>query len=111
METTSGDDLIIVREVLAREIETINFYQTLGARANSDEVRDSLSHITDEEKEHVAEALALIKVMDPVQARFLETGHLPRHDKAAPAPAPAVEAARPEPAAGFTVGSLRRPRE
>jgi rubrerythrin len=66
--------------------------------AKSERVRSFLAHITDEEKEHVAEALEIIKELDPVQAALLEHGgHA----------GPSVRPASPQPQ-GFTVGSLRK---
>lgn len=106
METASDDDLILVREVLAREIETINTYQTQISRAQGESVRTFLRHITDEEKEHVAEALELIRSMDPVQARLLETGHVTRSGGT---PTPSGETPKaPAEVKSLTVGSLRR---
>src|SRR3954453_18209218 len=96
------DDLLLVRDVLARELETINSYLRLLRSAKSERVRAFLAHITDEEKEHVAEALEIIKELDPVQAALLERG-----------PHAALPATRspsqnsPQLPQGFTVGSLR----
>ena|SRR5437868_5698669 len=92
------DDLMLVREVLARELETINSYLRLLQSAKSEQVRTFLAHVTDEEKEHVAEALEIIKALDPVQAALLEHGPHPGH------PASLL----PAQALGFTVGSLRK---
>ena len=94
------DDLMLVRDVLARELETINNYLRLLRSARSERVRTFLAHITDEEKEHVAEALEIIKELDPIQAALLEDG-----PHAAQTGRPA---ASPELPPGFTVGSLRK---
>ncbi|HEU4387275.1 MAG TPA: hypothetical protein VFV34_05725 [Blastocatellia bacterium] len=107
MDTINEDDLILVREVLAREIETINTYQTQLARARDESVRAFLAHITDEEKEHVAEAVELIRSMDPVQAGLLDSGHVTRNSAAPISTASSGTGAPPNPT-GFTVGSLRR---
>lgn len=98
------DDLILVRDVLARELETINSYLKLLRSAKSERVRTFLAHITDEEKEHVAEALEIIKDLDPVQAALLEHGG---HAKPATLSPPLSQAAPYQPP-GFTVGSLRK---
>jgi rubrerythrin len=95
------DDLLLVREVLARELETINSYLRLLRSAKSERVRAFLAHITDEEKEHVAEALEIIKELDPVQATLLEHGPHPGHPTG---PLPSQTYQPP----GFTVGSLRK---
>ena len=96
------DDLLLVRDVLARELETINSYLRLLRDAKSERVRAFLAHVTDEEKEHVAEALEIIKELDPVQAALLERGS----HAARPNGPPAEQ--RPEPPPAFTVGSLRK---
>ena len=96
------DDLLLVRDVLARELETINSYLRLLRAAKSERVRAFLAHVTDEEKEHVAEALEIIKELDPVQAALLEHGS----HAARPNGPPAGRA--PEPPPAFTVGSLRK---
>ena len=71
---SNDQDLMLVRDILAREIETINNYQRLLNEAMSSEVAAFLRHIIEEEKEHVAEALDLIRTMDSTQAALLETG-------------------------------------
>jgi rubrerythrin len=95
------DDLLLVRDVLARELETINSYLRLLRSAKSERVRTFLAHITDEEKEHVAEALEIIKELDPVQAALLEHGSHAGH----PTSPPPSQIDQPP---GFTVGSLRK---
>jgi rubrerythrin len=88
--------------VLARELETINSYLRLLRSAKSERVRAFLAHVTDEEKEHVAEALEIIKELDPVQAALLERG------PHAASPATPPPQSPPQPSHGFTVGSLRK---
>ena len=64
-------DLMLLRDILAREVNTINNYQSLLPQASTSEVATFISHILEEEKEHVAEALNLIKELDPNQAALL----------------------------------------
>lgn len=97
------EDLLLVRDVLARELETINSYLRLLRSAKSERVRAFLAHVTDEEKEHVAEALEIIKELDPVQAALIDQGAHVEH-RTGPAPSPQAAPYRPP---GFTVGSLR----
>ncbi|MEN3331787.1 MAG: hypothetical protein V7641_1152 [Blastocatellia bacterium] len=99
----TDDDLLLVRDVLARELETINSYLRLLRSAKTERVRAFLAHITDEEKEHVAEALEIIKALDPVQAALLEHG-----SHAEPPAGPPPSQILPDTPPGFTVGSLRK---
>ena len=99
----TDDDLMLVRDVLARELETINSYLRLLRSARGERVRAFLAHVTDEEKEHVAEALEIIKELDPVQAALLEHGAHAGRANGRPAPQ-----AAPDWPSGFTVGSLRK---
>jgi rubrerythrin len=62
-------DVQLVREVLARELQTINEYEQAAAQAQSEEVRAFLLHLADEEKEHVAEATQVIRRLDAAQER------------------------------------------
>jgi hypothetical protein len=99
----SEEDLILVRDILAREIETINTYERLLSKAQTEEVKTFLKHITEEEKEHVAEALELIKRFDPSQAALLGEGNHWGQTPAAPARPASFQGAR-----SLTVGSLRK---
>ncbi|MBF5043936.1 ferritin [Aggregicoccus sp. 17bor-14] len=127
------EDIARVRRVLARELETINEYEAFAARSSSPEVRAFFSHLAQEEKEHVAEATAMLRRLDAGQEAHFARGLAPGHfegapSPAAPAPAPdtglegsrvalqpqrvvyglaAPPAAR---AAPLTVGSLKPPR-
>jgi rubrerythrin len=104
----AADDAERVRSVLARELDTISEYERAAREAGSEEVRAFLRHLAREEKEHVAEATALLRRLDAEQeaafgeapadlAHFLGTG------TGAPSPAAPVRPAR-----GFTVGSLKK---
>lgn len=109
MDGKTGD-LMLLRDILAREISTINNYQSLLSQAATAEVATFIGHILEEEKEHVAEALELIKELDPNQAAMLARGsHWRSEAAAAPSQAPQAgppAATRVEPQA-WTVGSLR----
>src|SRR5687768_14514460 len=65
-------DAARVRLVLARELETISSYETLAHQAASPHVRAFLLHLVAEEKEHVAEAMAVLGDLDPDQASHLK---------------------------------------
>jgi hypothetical protein len=100
-------DVALVRRVLARELETINEYEASARAASSPELRDFFLHLAAEEKEHVAEAVHMLRLLDAGQeAHFSKPvveghfqGALQGRPSPAPAPsAPAPSAAPPEPA-------------
>ena len=62
------DDLEILREDLIGELQAINQYQEHILDMENEEAVNTLEHIIEEEKEHVAELLRLIQNLDPVQA-------------------------------------------
>jgi hypothetical protein len=128
-----------VRLVLMRELETINTYEEMAQRAEDSVVKNFFLHLALEEKEHVAEAVQMLQVLDGDQNkhfdREFEAGHFgesaPAAEHAAPTKsqlmAPAendelldlhpiephrVIRAVPAPPGGgsYTVGSLKRPR-
>jgi rubrerythrin len=108
-----GDpDLVLLREILARELETINVYQSLLEQANSADVTEFISHIMDEEKEHVAEAMEFINQIDPRQAlRFGSGAHWRTQGDSLPQETATVgdDVIRKGEAKVLTVGSLRKP--
>mgnify|MGYP001210454097 CR=1 FL=1 len=103
-------DLELVRQVLARELDTINQYEQAAREAESELIRAFFRHLADEEKEHVAEAIQLLHQMDAAQrAHFSAVDVRVEHFAGAPSAAarPAPEPAAP-PRHTFTVGSLKR---
>ena len=62
------DDLDMLREDLIGELQAINQYQEHILDLENEEAVNTLEHIVEEEKEHVAELLRLIQNLDPVQA-------------------------------------------
>jgi len=110
-------DVALVRRVLARELETINEYEAFARAASSPELRDFFLHLAAEEKEHVAEAVHMIRLLDADQeAHFTKpvtTGHfqgaISGAQPAPAAPAPAA-AAPPEPPAPAPAPSPRNGR-
>lgn len=101
-ETTHNQlpDLQRARTVLARELETISTYESLAAGAG-EETRALLSHLAAEEKEHVAEALALLRRLDAEQAAKLSEERPGAHF-------PQAKQALPVPTFGLTVGTLKK---
>jgi rubrerythrin len=62
------DDLEMLREDLAGELQTINQYRGHVLVLENEEAVTILEHIIEEKKKHVAELLRLIQDLDPVQA-------------------------------------------
>lgn len=83
-KTRDSEDLI--RELLVRELDTVNVYTDMVARARTPAVRDLLIEITRQEKHHIAEAVDMLSRFDPGQAEALERAGLGR-----PATAPNAE--------------------
>lgn len=105
------DDLARLRLVLARELETINEYEAHARAASDEKMRAFFMHLADEEKEHVAEAMALIHELDAVQAREadeVKTDHAHFNGQSATAQ-PDASDTRPTPMSRvqWTIGSLK----
>jgi len=65
------NDLEMIREDLIGELQAINQYQQHIESLENEEIVTTLEHIIEEEKEHVAELLKILSVLDPVQAEKL----------------------------------------
>src|SRR4030042_3361346 len=61
-------DLELLREDLIGELQAINQYQDHIDSLEDEEAIHVLEHIRDDEKEHVAELIKLIRQLDEVQA-------------------------------------------
>jgi len=66
------DDLKMLRDDLIGELEAINQYEDHILELENEKAVNTLEHIIDEEKEHVAELLRLIQNLDPAQAEKLK---------------------------------------
>jgi rubrerythrin len=64
-------DLEMIREDLIGELQAINQYQQHIENLENEEAATILEHIIEEEKEHVAELLKVLSVLDPLQAEKL----------------------------------------
>jgi hypothetical protein len=89
----SDTDIARVRTVLARELDTINHYESLAAEAKDVSVRQFMLHLALEEKEHVAEAMALIRRLDLDQDKNFQADLTAAHYDA---PKPPPQVALPE---------------
>jgi hypothetical protein len=63
-----SEDLRVLREILQRELETINAYERMLERVSEPALRKIIEHVTDEEREHVSEMYELIVERDVEQA-------------------------------------------
>ncbi|HHE76614.1 MAG TPA: hypothetical protein ENL27_01365 [Candidatus Parcubacteria bacterium] len=63
----NSKDLEFLREDLIGELEAINQYQDHIDEIDNEEIKKVLSHIRDDEKEHVAELIKVIRKLDEVQ--------------------------------------------
>lgn len=70
-----SEDLVVLREILQRELETINAYEKMLERVSDPVLREIIDHVTDEEREHVAEMYHLIMDRDPKQRERSELSH------------------------------------
>jgi hypothetical protein len=86
------NDVARIRRVLARELETINEYEAFAQLSTSPEVRAFFAHLAAEEKEHVAEATQMLRMLDAAQDSHFQQPIAPGHFQK-PAGAPASPAA------------------
>jgi hypothetical protein len=98
-------DVARIRRVLARELETINEYEAFAQASSNPEVRAFFAHLAAEEKEHVAEATQMLRMLDSAQDTHFANPIAPSHFQKAigappapslappPAPAPAPPSA------------------
>jgi hypothetical protein len=102
------NDVARIRRVLARELETINEYEAFAQHSTHPEVRAFFAHLAAEEKEHVAEATQMLRMLDAAQNSHFAQPIAPGHfQKAvgAPSPSAAPSPAAPSPApSGPNVG-------
>jgi hypothetical protein len=64
-----------LREDLKDELLAINHYQTHIDATDNPDIQKLLGHIRDEEKEHVAELVKLLRQLDPTEdEKFLKEG-------------------------------------
>ncbi len=65
-------DLKNLREDLIGELEAINQYQKHIEETQNQKIKELLTHILNEEKEHVVEIIKLLKDIDEVQKEKFE---------------------------------------
>jgi len=70
----SSDIIDTIRLAIIAELDAISFYLQVARRVEDDAVRKIFEDVAREEKTHVGEFLALLKRLDPEQAKELEKG-------------------------------------
>jgi len=65
------DDLEMLRDVLAYELQSINQYEEHLLYLEDEAAASTVEQIIEQEKEHVAQLLKVIQNLDPVQAEKL----------------------------------------
>jgi ferredoxin len=66
----------LIRELLVRELDTVNVYTAMVAEARTPAVRALIAEITAQEKHHIAEAMDLLSRYDAAQAEALAAAGL-----------------------------------
>ena len=59
---------------IAAELDAVALYQAHIDATDDERAKKVLAHIRDDEKEHTAELLALLEIMEPKQAEYLKKG-------------------------------------
>jgi hypothetical protein len=70
--TELAADLEALRADLAEELLAINRYEAQTHVLNDSDVRDTLAHLLDEKKQHVALLFTQLRRLDPKQAEKLD---------------------------------------
>jgi len=72
----NNKDLRNLREDLVGELQAVNQYQKHIEETESEEIKRVLTHIRDDEKEHIAELMKIIKKLDETQREKFEKEEL-----------------------------------
>lgn len=71
---TNRETLSRLRDVLARELETISMYEAYAEAETDPQMKTLFQHLADEEKEHVTEIYEAILGRDAPQKKWAESG-------------------------------------
>lgn len=71
---TSRETLARLRDVLARELETISIYEAHAEAETDPQMKTLFQHLADEEKEHVTEVYEALLGRDVAQKTWAESG-------------------------------------
>ena len=70
----AGELARVIRQDIAAELDAIALYQAHIDATDDERAKKVLAHVRDDEKEHVAEFLALLEILDPQQAEYIKKG-------------------------------------
>ncbi len=74
-DVPAGDvDKEILRLGIIAELDAINLYEQLAAKAKDENIKKVLMDVAREEKEHVGEFQTLLLDLDPEQVELMEEG-------------------------------------
>jgi hypothetical protein len=71
---STRETLSRLRDVLARELETISIYEAHAEAETDPEMKTLFQHLADEEKEHVTEVYEALLGRDAAQKKWAESG-------------------------------------
>lgn len=71
---TKEEIIDALRLAIVAELDAINLYSQFARSIDDEKVKKVFEDIAKEEKTHVGEFLALLKMLDPEQVRELEAG-------------------------------------
>jgi hypothetical protein len=74
MEAGAEKDKAILRLSIVAELDAVNLYQRFADIASSEDIRDVMIHVADEEKVHVGEFQSLLEDIDENYEDKLEEG-------------------------------------
>jgi len=63
-----------IMQDIAAELDAVALYQAHIDATDDERARKVLAHARDDEKEHVGEFLALLEILDPKQAEYINKG-------------------------------------
>jgi len=63
-----------IMQDIAAELDAVALYQAHIDATDDERAKKVLAHIRDDEKEHTAELLAFLELLDPRQAEYLKKG-------------------------------------
>ena len=63
-----------IMQDIAAELDAVALYQAHIDATDDERAKKVLAHIRDDEKEHTAELLAFLELLDPRQAEYLKNG-------------------------------------